>query len=70
MNPLIEKMTVQIQQLKQEVAATERAPRTIAERFEIAAAELRAAEELYRTRGLNPCAAHPGGTQHCRGSPS
>jgi DNA repair exonuclease SbcCD ATPase subunit len=60
----VEKLDIEIKQLLAEIATVERALPTVAERFAAAEAELRSAEEVYRSRGLNPSAAHPGETVH------
>ena len=49
---------------KSKVASTERAPRTIAERYAEAEAELRACEQVFRQWGLRVSAGHPGETEH------
>jgi hypothetical protein len=48
----LERLDSEIQRLRQEAAAIARMPATIAERFANAEAELRRAEQLYRTYGL------------------
>jgi hypothetical protein len=48
----LETLDAEIQRLRQEAAAVARMPPTIAERFAQTEAELRQAEQLYRTHGL------------------
>jgi hypothetical protein len=48
----LERLDGEIQRLRQEAAAVARMPPTIAERFAQTEAELRQAEQLYRTHGL------------------
>jgi len=64
MNSAIEKLDVEIERLTAEVRIVEAAPPTVAERHAAAAAELRSAEQLYRTRGLRPAAPHPAEQEH------
>src|SRR4051794_21033207 len=62
MSAALQKADAEIAALQAEIATTERAPTTVAERYGAAEAELRRDAELYRTRGLNPSAGHPGET--------
>jgi hypothetical protein len=60
----LEILVGEIGRLRQEAAAVARLPATIAERFAQTEAELRQAEQLYRTHGLSVAAGHPAETAH------
>ena len=60
----LETLASEISRLRQEAAAVARLPATIAERFAQTEAELRQAEQLYRTHGLSVTAGHPAETAH------
>ena len=64
MSTAIELFDSEIAALQAEISSVERAPPTVAERHAAAAAELRSAEALYRTRGLRPAALHPAEQEH------
>jgi hypothetical protein len=58
MSSAIDQLDAEIARLQAEVARVEHMPRTIAERFAEAEAELRSAEALYQSHGLKVSAAH------------
>jgi hypothetical protein len=60
----MESIDAEIGRLQFEAASMEHMPRTIAERFADAEAELRSAEALYQTHGLGVSAGHPGEAAH------
>lgn len=60
----LELFDAELQRLRQEAAAIARMPATIAERFAQTEAELRHAEQLYRTHGLGVSAGHPTEAMH------
>ena len=60
----IEKLDAEIAGLQAEAARVEAMPPTVAERYARVEVELLDAERVYRDRGLNPSAAHPGEMAH------
>jgi hypothetical protein len=58
----IEKIDGEIAALHAEIVQVEHALPSSAERFAVVESELLQAAEVYRSRGLNPSAAHPGET--------